>query len=104
MCFCFLGTLCDGKNNMNKIFRSKNADSGKIEAKRGDTGKSVLRGAATIFDLSGRGVFRNGVKLGSLASDLQTLRRDYGVVGGDFRRVLGEELARARRELNGRGR
>jgi hypothetical protein len=83
LCFCFLDALCDGKGNMNKIFRSKKAASGKIDVMRGDIGKYALRGAATIFDLSGRGVFRNGVKLGSLASDLRTLRGDYCAAGGE---------------------
>jgi hypothetical protein len=87
---------------MNDISRSKQADSGKLCVRGGDPWKHLLRGAATIFDLSGRGVCRNRVKLGSLASDLATLHRDYSIASGNFRRVLGEELARVKRESDGR--
>ena len=61
---------------------------------------AVLRGAATIFDLSGSGVFPPP-DLGSLDSDLEALRSDFAAIGQDFFSVLYEELERLRSDEDG---
>lgn len=63
--------------------------------------EAILRGAATLFDLSGSGVFEPSELL-PLDADIEALRRDYEAVGQDFWSVLREELDRIRREQNGR--
>ena len=51
----------------------------------------LIRGAATIFDISGTGVFPKA-HLWSLGDDLGALRDDFDSIGDDFRIVLHDEL------------
>lgn len=87
-----------------KTIRSKKADAGTVYVIRKDAGNYFLRGAATLLDLSGKGVIRSDAKLGTLRSDTRVLRGDYRVVANDFRKVLGEELERVRKESDARRR
>ena len=58
--------------------------------------KALLRGAATIFDISGTGVFPKE-QLGSLGDDLDALRDDFDSIGDDFRIVLRDESGRLKK-------
>ena len=61
---------------------------------------ALLQGAATLFDLSGTGVFPTR-ELGSLGDDVAELRMDFEAVGGDFWKVLRDELERLKKESDG---
>ncbi len=52
---------------------------------------SLLRGTATIFDISGTGVYRPPAP-GSPEGDLEALRQDFAAISNDFRKVLNVEL------------
>jgi hypothetical protein len=56
-----------------------------------DSRAALLRGMATIFDLSGTGVHAD-VETASPDSDMEALRMDYRAIGGDFWKVLRREL------------
>ena len=61
--------------------------------------KALLTGAATIFDLSGTGVFPQE-RLLSLGDDLEALRDDFDSIGDDFWIVLRDELERLKKLQN----
>ena len=57
-----------------------------------DSRAALLRGMATIFDLSGTGVQLWMSKRRRRSSDMEALRMDYRAIGGDFWKVLRREL------------
>ncbi len=52
---------------------------------------ALLRGMATLFELSGTGVHAD-VTAASPDSDMEELRKDFRAIGGDFWKVLRGEL------------
>ena len=63
--------------------------------------KALMRGAATLFDLSGTGVFPL-VTLSTLASDREALRNDFETLGEDFATVLRTEAQSLKEQVDGR--
>jgi hypothetical protein len=58
--------------------------------RRKDRRRALLRGGATLFDISGTGVLPKVVR-GSLKDDMAALRSDYKAIGADFWSVVHKE-------------
>lgn len=65
-----------------------------------DRKKSLLRGAASLFDLSGTGLLPE-VHFGSIHTDKAALRGDLELFGEDFWIVVHKEIKRLKEQTDG---
>ena len=65
-----------------------------------DRKNALLRGAASLFDLSGTGLLPE-VRFDSIYTDRDALRRDFESVGEDFWIVVHKEMKRLKEQTDG---